>query len=135
MGQGSDCRKGDSVLSIVFSLLLTFSLSFSSDHNLDFWWKQLEGNSRDLKISACQKLKDIRNPRSIPYLSRALQDQDPLVRYQAAMSLGSHLDTRSLEALSKRFDVETDNYVKSEIRRNINQLKDYFAKNEAQSNE
>ena len=122
-------------MNIIFSFLLTFSLDFSSNHNLDFWWKQLESRSKDLKISACQKLKDIRNPRSIPYLSKALQDKDPIVRYQAAMSLGSHLDTRSLEALSKRFDVETDNYVKSEIRRNINQLKDYFTKNEAQPNE
>ncbi len=111
---------------IIFSLLLT--LNFSSNQNLEFWVRQLDNQSVDLRITACQKLKELRNRKSIPYLAKALQDRSSLVRYHAAISLGSHLHRQSLEALAKRFEIEEDAYVKGEIRRNMTQLRDFLSK-------
>lgn len=112
-------------------LAFVFNLQVSANQNLDFWFRQLQGDSVDLKINALQKLGEIRDPSSLPYLREAISMSDPKIRYYAAAALGRHTFEESMEILSEALVKEKDVYVSGEIRRNINQLKEYFTQKES----
>ena len=55
------------------------------------------------------------NPDSVPFLSPALEDPEPLVRAHVAWALGKLGGTKARAALERRRSLETDEIVRKEI--------------------
>jgi epoxyqueuosine reductase len=70
---------------------------------------------RGLLRNVAIALGNLCDARSIPALTNALQDEEPLIRGAAAWALGQFADDRCRMALQKRFDVEQDEIVQAEI--------------------
>jgi epoxyqueuosine reductase len=66
-------------------------------------------------------LGNLRSREAVPALIQALQDEDALVRGHAAWALGQIGTGESLDALTKRLEVESDGEVKEEIEEAITQ--------------
>jgi epoxyqueuosine reductase len=75
-------------------------------------WRQ---RRRGLLRNAAIALGNQRDPHSIPCLTWALADHEPLVRGAAAWALGQIISESSKEALENRLRIEEDNQVREEI--------------------
>ncbi|MDQ7843155.1 MAG: tRNA epoxyqueuosine(34) reductase QueG [Armatimonadota bacterium] len=70
---------------------------------------------RGLRRNAAVALGNLRDPRALPALGRALEDDDPMVRGHAAWALGRIGGNEAMEALLRRRAVETDPAVREEV--------------------
>jgi len=105
---------------IQFTLSMLISLSpHLLEQNRDFWHYQLESSSIDLRISALQKLGELRFIESLPYIIRSLSDSNSEVRFYAIKAMAKLPSEESKIELQTKFQVEKDPYLKSEIRRSI----------------
>lgn len=100
--------------------------------NYDFWRGQLQSPSIDIKIIALKKLASIRNLEAVNSIIPLLRSNNPEIRFQAARSLGRLASRKGLDALGQQGPSETDVYIKAEINRSIQTLRDYFEKLDAQ---
>ena len=103
---------------LALSILITISPELRSQ-NKDFWVNQLKSLSVDLRINALQKLKELRYPDTVNPISRSLQDQSSEVRFHAVRALTNIATKDAKSQLKSQLNVESDPYLKSEIRRGI----------------
>ncbi|HEU5297895.1 MAG TPA: 4Fe-4S double cluster binding domain-containing protein, partial [bacterium] len=68
-----------------------------------------------IRRNAAVALGNLRDPRAVEPLARALSDEDPIVRGHAAWALGRIGGAEAVEALSARRSVETDAAVRTEM--------------------
>lgn len=68
-----------------------------------------------LRRNAAVALGNLRDPRALPALTEALQDEDPIVRGHAAWALGRIGGPEAERALRTRLEVEPDPAVREEI--------------------
>jgi len=118
----------------IMPILLTFLTMAvpeeSIKQNLDFWGRQLKSESTDLKINALYKLWDIRSPESLSYLTEALKNSDPEVRNLVIRTLSRVKDPSTIEVLHQQQKIETNPYLKSEIKRSIKAVEELLASSE-----
>lgn len=116
-----------------YALLLIAQLSTPIDEyrnqNYDFWIQQLRSSSVDIRTNAMQKLVEMKDERAVREIKRFFESEEPILRYQAAVSLGRIYSEASLLALSNHVNEEDDVYIRSEMERSINRLKEVFEKN------
>jgi epoxyqueuosine reductase len=62
----------------------------------------------------CVALGNLKDPSTIPALTRALEDEEPLIRGHAAWALG-RLGREGKQSLMKRWEVELEPWVREEI--------------------
>lgn len=68
-----------------------------------------------LRRNAAVALGNLRDPRAVPALARALDDDDPVIRGHAAWALGRIADQPARAALQARSAIEADPAVRDEI--------------------
>lgn len=61
-------------------------------------------------------LGNLKNPEAVPHLSRALEDEEPLVRGHAAWALGQIGTPEARAALRRRLEIESETEVRDEIK-------------------
>ena len=75
----------------------------------------LRAKRRGFLRNVAVALGNLRSPAAIPALSRALEDEEPLVREHVAWALGQIGTPDSISALQRRLGVEENEEVRSEI--------------------
>ncbi|MFQ5904886.1 MAG: tRNA epoxyqueuosine(34) reductase QueG, partial [Candidatus Binatia bacterium] len=81
----------------------------------------LRAKRRGFLRNVAVALGNLRSLEAVPALIHALEDQEPLVRRHMAWALGQIGSSKSLEALRKRLEVESDAEVREEIEEALNQ--------------
>jgi HEAT repeat protein len=94
------------------------------EQNKAFLENQLSSPSPDLRISAVQKLRDLRFPDSLGKFAPLLDDVDPEVRYEVIRSIGRLNTPEALSTLQSVLQKERDPYLISETKRNIRGIED-----------
>lgn len=92
--------------------------------NRDFWIEQLKNPSVDVRITAVDKLGELKLPETIEALSGALRDENADVRFHTLRSLTKIPSEAGLLALNAYVNDENDPYLKSEARRSIRLISD-----------
>ncbi len=105
------------------------------EQNKAFLENQLSSPSPDLRISAVQKLRDLRFPDSLGKFAPLLDDVDPEVRYEVIRSIGRLNTPEALSTLQSVLQKERDPYLISETKRNIRGIEDTLKAAEAKLQE
>ena len=112
---------------LMFSLLVALSPELLQQ-NKDFWIEQLRNSSVDIRISALQKLGELRNPTSIAQIAKTLQDSNSEVRFHAIRALAKIPNDETRFELQSHLHLEEDPYLKSETRRSIKAVDEILQK-------
>jgi len=97
-----------------------------SVQNRDFWISELRNSSSDLRITAAQKLGELRYSEAIAPIANLSQDPVPEVRFAAIRALSRYLSQEALDALNTSFAAEADPYLKAEVRRSKKSIEDFL---------
>lgn len=124
--------KGDSMV-IIYSLLLSAStlatpspLQQLTQQNAVFWMQLLDAPQEEVKLNALRVLSNLRRADSVARIERLFQAESPRLRYFVAATLGRIPSPLSQAALTRQLSKEKNSYVKSEINRSLNLLRDVF---------
>lgn len=122
---------------MILGFLMSTLISVSPEHtvqNRDFLVNQLRNEMSDLRISAAEKLGELKYPEALAALSELAKDPVPAVRFAGIRALSRYLNQEALDALNSAYGAESDPYLKAEVRRSKKSIED-FMKAEAEKAE
>jgi len=82
----------------------------------------LRAKRRGFLRNVAVALGNLKNPEAVPHLSRALKDEEPLVRSHAAWALGQIGTPEARAALRRQLEIESEAEVRGEIEKALNEL-------------